>query len=260
MAYETLLYETEGEIGILTYNRPRIVNAINLQMLDELTDFWLERHQDFDTRVIIIRGAGEKGFCSGVDLKSASTDFAAEGGAPTPESIFNGQNKFSNVIKLMRTCPQPVIAAVHGPAMGAGMSFALAADVRLASEDAFFNAQYINIGVGGADMGSSYLLWRIVGWGHAAEMCLTGDRVPAAEAHRIGLVNHVYAREDLLPAAMAMATNMVSKSKLGLRLTKDAFNAALNAPSLEDVARMEDRNQALFMLSMMLEGRTVLGQ
>jgi enoyl-CoA hydratase/carnithine racemase len=192
--------------------------------------------------------------------RSESPGFPAEGPAPTPESIFNGQNKFSNTIKLMRTCPQPVIAAVHGPAMGAGMSFALAADVRLASEDAFFNAQYINIGVGGADMGSSYLLWRIVGWGHAAEMCLTGDRVPAAEALRIGLVNHVYAREDLLPAAMAMATNMVSKSKLGLRLTKDAFNAALNSPSLEDVARMEDRNQTLFMMSMMLEGRTVLGQ
>jgi enoyl-CoA hydratase/carnithine racemase len=259
MAYETLLYETEGEIGILTYDRPRVVNAINLQMLDELSDFWLERHRDFNTRVIIVRGAGEKGFCSGVDLKAASREFTGDGGVPTPESVFNGQNRFSNVIRLMRTCPQPVIAAVHGPAMGAGMSFALAADVRLASEDAFFNAQYINIGVGGADMGSSYLLWRIVGWGHAAEMCLTGDRVPAAEAYRIGLVNHVYSREDLLPAAMAMATNMVSKNKLGLRLTKDAFNAALNASSLEDATRMEDRNQAFFMVNMMLEGRMQLG-
>jgi len=254
MAYETLLYETEGEIGILTYNRPRVVNAINKKMIDELTDFWLEQHRDFDTRVIIIRGAGEKGFCSGVDLKSASSEFTGEGGVPTPESIFNGQNQFSNIIRLMRTCPQPIIAAVHGPAMGAGMSFALAADVRLASEDAFFNAQYINIGVGGADMGSSYFLWRIVGWGRAAEMCLTGDRVPAAEAYRIGLVSHVYPREELFGAAMAMATNMVSKNKLGLRLTKDAFNAALNASSLEDATRMEDRNQAFFLVSNFFEG------
>jgi len=143
MAYETLLYETEGEIGILTYNRPRVVNAINKKMIDELTDFWLEQHRDFDTRVIIIRGAGEKGFCSGVDLKSASSEFTGEGGVPTPESIFNGQNQFSNIIRLMRTCPQPIIAAVHGPAMGAGMSFALAADVRLASEEAFFNAHAV---------------------------------------------------------------------------------------------------------------------
>jgi enoyl-CoA hydratase/carnithine racemase len=260
MAYETLLYETEGETGILTYNRPRVVNAINMQMLDELTDFWEERHQDFDTRVIIIKGAGEKGFCSGVDLKSASTEFTGKGGIPTAESVMNGQNRFSNIIRLMRTCPQPVIAAVHGPSMGAGMSFALAADIRLASEDAFFNAQYINIGLGGADMGSSYLLWRIVGWGRAAEMCLTGDRVPAAEAYRIGLVNHVCSREDLIPAAMAMAANMLAKNKLGLRLTKDVFNAALNASSLEDATRMEDRNQVFLMTSGILEGRTELGE
>jgi enoyl-CoA hydratase/carnithine racemase len=260
MAYETLLYETAGEVGILTYNRPKIVNAINRKMLDELNDFWSERHADFQTRVVIVRGAGEKGFCSGVDLKAANTEFADAGGRPTPESIFNGQNLFSNIIRLMRTCPQPIIAAVHGPAMGAGMSFALASDVRLASEDAFFNAQYINIGVGGADMGSSYFLWRIVGWGRAAEMCLTGDRVPAAEAYRIGLVNHVYTREDLFPAAMAMATNMCSKSKLGLRLTKDAFNAALNASSVEDATRMEDRNQAFFLVSGLLEGAKQLGE
>ena len=259
MAYETLLYETEGEIGILTYNRPRVVNAINLQMLDELTDFWLERHRDFDTRVIIVRGAGEKGFCSGVDLKAASSEFTGEDGVPTPESIFNGQNRFSNIIRLMRTCPQPIIAAVHGPAMGAGMSFALAADVRLASEDAFFNAQYINIGTGGADMGSSYLLWRIVGWGKAAEMCMTGERVPAADAYRVGLVNHVHTREELLPAARAMATVMCSKNALGLRLTKDAFNAALNGSSLEDANRMEDRNQALIITNGITEGMKELG-
>lgn len=259
MAYETLLYETEGEIGILTYNRPRVVNAINRQMSEELTDFWHQRHSDFDTRVIIVKGAGEKGFCSGVDLKATSSEFMGEGGAPTPESIFNGQNSYSNIIRMMRTCPQPIIAAVHGPAMGAGMSFALAADVRLASEDAFFNAQYINIGVGGADMGSSYFLWRLVGWGRTAEMCLTGDRVPADEAHRIGLVNHVYSRDDLLPAAMAMAANMCTKGKLALRMTKDALNSALNAPSLEDVTRMEDRNQAFFMVNMLNEGIKGLG-
>ncbi len=257
MTYETLLYETEGEVGILTYNRPDIVNAINRKMLDELNEFWLERQTDYDTRVVIVKGAGEKGFCSGLDMKAAATEFAESGG-PTPETIISGQNRFSSVIRLMRSCPQPIIAAVHGPAMGAGMSMALAADVRLASEDAFFNAQYINIGTGGADMGSSYLLWRIVGWGPAAEMCLTGERVPAAEAYRIGLVNHVHTREDLLPAAKAMATVMCSKNKLGLRLTKDAFNAALNGSSLEDANRMEDRNQAFIIVSQMAEGQQAI--
>ncbi len=259
MAYETLLYETDGEIGVLTLNRPKVINAINRRMSEELTDFWRQRHQDFDTRVIIMRGAGDKGFCSGVDLKATSTEFMGEGGMPTPESVLNGQNSYSNIIRMMRTCPQPVIAAVHGPSMGAGMSFALAADIRLASEDAFFNAQYINIGVGGADMGSSYFLPKIVGWGRAAEMCLTGDRVPADEAYRIGLVNHVYSREELFGQAMAMATNMCTKGKLALRMTKDALNSALNAPSLEDVTRMEDRNQAFIMVNMLNEGAKGLG-
>jgi enoyl-CoA hydratase/carnithine racemase len=251
MDYETLLYEVADEIGTLTYNRPRVVNAINKLMLDELNDFWQARQQDFATRVLIVRGAGEKGFCSGLDMKAAAVEFHE--GVPTAESIYNGQNQFSSIIRLMRTCPQPVIAAVHGPAMGAGLSFALASDVRLAAENAMFCAQYINIGTGGADMGSSFFLPKIVGWGRAAEMCMTGDRVQAQEAYRIGLANHVYTMEELMPAALAMAAVMVSKTRLGLRLTKDAFNAALNGSSLEDANRMEDRNQAFFISGGLLQ-------
>ncbi len=258
MSYETLLYEVEGEVGVLTYNRPRVVNAINRQMLDDLYEFWLARQRDFETRVIIVTGGGEKGFCSGLDMKAVASEFAPEGG-PTGATTFEGQTKFSVIIRMMRSCPQPIIAAVHGPAMGAGLSFALAADVRLASEDAFFCAQYINIGTGGADMGSSFFLPKLVGWGRAAEMCMTGERVPAAEAHRIGLVNHVHPREDLLPAAKEMAASMCSKNKLGLCLTKDAFNAALNGSSLEDANRMEDRNQALIIANAITEGAKELG-
>ncbi|HEY5532205.1 MAG TPA: enoyl-CoA hydratase/isomerase family protein [Candidatus Anoxymicrobiaceae bacterium] len=258
MAYETLLFETEGEIGILTYNRPRVVNAVNKQMLDELYDFWIERQRDFATRVIIVTGGGEKGFCSGLDMKAVAEEFAPEGG-PTGATTFEGQTKFSVIIRLMRSCPQPIIAAVHGPAMGAGLSFALASDIRLASEDAFFCAQYINIGTGGADMGSSFFLPKLVGWGRAAEMCMTGERVPAAEAYRIGLANHIHPREDLLTAARAMAAAMCSKNNLGLRLTKDAFNAALNGSSLEDANRMEDRNQSLIIANGITEGMKGLG-
>ena len=258
MTYETLLFETEGDIGILTYNRPGVVNAINKQMLDELYDFWIERQRDFATRVIIVTGGGEKGFCSGLDMKAVAEEFAPEGG-PTGATTFEGQTKFSVIIRLMRSCPQPIIAAVHGPAMGAGLSFALASDIRLASEDAFFCAQYINIGTGGADMGSSFFLPKIVGWGRAAEMCMTGERVPAADAYRVGLANHVHSREELLPAARAMAATMCSKNNLGLRLTKDAFNAALNGSSLEDANRMEDRNQSLIIANGITEGMKGLG-
>jgi len=258
MGYETLTYETEDEVGILTYNRPKVVNALNLQMIEELYDFWQARQRDFDTRVIIVTGAGEKGFCSGLDMKAVVTEFAPPEGA-TAETTFNGQIHFSVLMRLMRSCPQPIIAAVHGPAMGAGLSFALASDVRLASEDSFFCAQYINIGTGGADLSSSFFLPKLVGWGRAAEMCMTGERVPAQDAYRIGLVNHVHTREDLIPAAKAMAAVMCSKNKFGLRMTKDAFNAALNGSSLEDANRMEDRNQALIIANAITEGAKELG-
>jgi enoyl-CoA hydratase/carnithine racemase len=250
MSAEYFLYEVEGEIGILTLNRPKVVNAVNSRMLEELNQFWQERQEDTDVRVIILRGAGEKGFCSGVDTKETSESLGnLSPGTSIAEYAYNIQKRWSSVIRLMRTCPQPIIAAIHGPAMGGGLAFASAADVRLASEDAMFCAQYINIGLGGADVGSSYFLWRIVGCGRAAEMCLTGAQVFAEEAYRIGLVNHLHSREDLMPAALEMANVMVGKTKLGLRLTKDALNAGLNLSSLEDAVKVEDRNQVFLALS-----------
>jgi enoyl-CoA hydratase/carnithine racemase len=249
MDYQTLIYEVDGPVGSLTLNRPAAVNAVNRQMMEELIDFWEERRRDFDTRVIILSGAGEKGFCAGFDMKDATEPEGYAKGGLSPESIYRNQSRFSGILKLMRICPQPIIAAVHGYAMGAGLSFAMASDIRLASRDAIFCAAFINIGVGGADLGSSYFLWRLVGWGKAAEMSYTGDRVPAEEAYRIGLVNHVHEREELIPQAKAIANNLVSKSPLGLQMTKEALNAGLNLASLDEAAMMENRNQA-YMLTM----------
>ncbi len=249
MEYETILYEVEGAVGTLTLNRPRSVNAVNRQMMEELLDFWERRQQDFETSVIILAGAGEKGFCAGFDMKDATEGYSAEG--MTPENIYRKQARFSGILKLMRSCPQPVIAAVHGYAMGAGMSFAMASDIRIASRDAVFCAAYINIGVGGADLASSYLLWRLVGFGKAAEMCYTGDRVPAEEAWRIGLANHLCEREELMEMARAVARNLAYKSPFALHLTKEALNAGLNASSMDEALMMENRNQS-YMLTMQL--------
>ncbi|RJP27718.1 MAG: enoyl-CoA hydratase/isomerase family protein [Actinobacteria bacterium] len=249
MDYETLLYEVEGPVGTLTLNRPKSVNAVNRKMMEELIDFWERRQLDFDTSVIILSGAGEKGFCAGFDMKDATEGYSREG--MTPENIYRNQSRFSVILKLMRTCPQPIIAAVHGYAMGAGMSFAMASDIRLASRDAVFCAAYINIGVGGADLASSYLLWRLVGFGKAAEMCYTGDRIPADEAWRIGLVNNLYERDELLAQAGAVSQNLAYKSPFALHLTKEALNAGLNASSMDEALMMENRNQS-YMLTMQL--------
>lgn len=246
MEYTTLDFVKDGPVGILTLNRPGVINAINMDMLSELNRFWQRMQNDYDTRVIVLKGAGEKGFCSGLDLKAAADFTKADF---TPENIYNNQRLFSSNIRLMRTCPQPIIAAMHGPVMGAGLAMACASDVRLAGDDAMFCAQYINIGTGGADMGSSYFLWRIMGWGRASQMCLTGERIQAPQALQTGLVTSVYSKEELFAAAMTMADTMVSKSKMGLRLTKEALNAGLNLSSLEETCKMEDRNQAYLLLS-----------
>ncbi len=250
MEYKTLNYDQEGEIGILTLNRPRVINAINVDMLKELNMFWTEMHDNFDIRVIVLKGAGEKGFCSGLDLNAAA-DFTD--GDFGPESIYINQRLFSSNIRLMRTCPQPIISAMHGPVMGAGLAMACGSDIRLGSDDSMFCAQYINIGTGGADMGSSYFLWRMVGWGRAAQMCLTGERVMAEEAYKIGLINSIHTKDNLFKAAIDMAKTMVSKSKMGLRLTKEVLNGGLNLTSLEDATKMEDRNQAYLVMGGMMQ-------
>lgn len=249
MEYQHLIYEVDGPVGTLTLNRPKSVNAVNREMMVELIDFWEQRQRDFATSVIVVTGAGEKGFCAGFDMKDATQGYAAEG--MTPEAIYYNQSRFSTILKLMRTCPQPIIAAVHGYAMGAGMSFAMASDIRLASRDAVFCAAYINIGVGGADLASSYLLWRLVGFGKAAEMCYSGDRIPAEEAYRIGLVNHLYDGDELPAQAGTVARNLAYKSPFALHLTKEALNAGLNAASMDEAMMMENRNQS-YMLTMTL--------
>ena len=244
MDYQTLLYETRGDIGILTYNRPEMANAMNGVMVEELIHFWQDRMADPKTRVIVTTGAGEKGFSSGADLKEAGQKQQEK---ESVDFFFFYQSRFSFLYRLMREAPQPIIAAVNGPALGGGLSLAIASDIRLACENAWFCAQYINIGLGGADMGSSYFLWRLVGWGKAIEMGLTGCRVSAEEASRIGLVNYVYPKQVLLEKAIEMAQVMASKSPSALYLTKEAFNSALNGISMEDAIKMENRNQALLM-------------
>lgn len=252
MEYNTIQYEVDGPIGTLTYNRPKTINAMNGEMIRELVDFWRQREDDFAVKVIITRGAGEKGFCSGMDLKEFS---GRADQTLSLDDFYGGQSYFSRIYRLMRSCPQPIIAAVHGPAMGGGLSLALASDICLASQDAMFCAQYINIGVGGADMGSSYFLWRIVGWRKAAEMCLTGIRIYAEEALRIGLVNYVYPRENLMAAAVEIAQSMASKSRIALHMTKEALNTALNATSLEDAIKLEDRNQSFMTMGGMVNSQ-----
>jgi len=242
MEYKTIIYETKGPVGILTLNRPECLNAANAAMSRELKKFLLERLDDLETRVLILTGAG-RGFCAGLDMKEAYANVPP--GGYHPKLAYERQRYFSDIILLMRQIPQPIIAAVNGPAAGAGFSFALASDIRYAAAEAKFSAAYINIGVGGADLGSSWFFPRAVGTANAARYLMTGDLFSAEEALRIGMVQAVFSKDNLMEEAMKLAQVMAGKSPLGLRLTKEALDRNIGGATLEDAIRLEDRNQAM---------------
>ncbi|ACL04386.1 Enoyl-CoA hydratase/isomerase [Desulfatibacillum aliphaticivorans] len=242
MGFETIQYEQKGPVGVLTLNRPNCLNAINYPMRDELEECLDQRMHDTETRVLVVTGAG-RGFSAGLDIKDSNITNPEWGF--TPASAYVRQKSFSDLILQMRRIPQPLIAAVNGAAAGAGFSITLACDIRLASSQAKFSAAYINIGVGGADMGCSWLFPRAVGNGNASRYMMTGDLFDANEALRMGLVQQIVDPDKLMDEALALAGKMASKSPLGLKLTKEAMDQNTGNVSLEQAIKLEDRNQAM---------------
>jgi len=247
MSYTTIEYEViEKGVGLLSLNRPDVYNAVNHQMMEELDDFWRERLYDLDTKVIILKGNGEKGFCAGLDMKE-TLEMAPK---MNTQEFYRFQARLARINLAMRRAPQPIITAVHGAAAGQGFSFVLASDIRVISPDARFCAAYINIGLGGADMSCSYFLPRMIGSGRAYEFMYTGQFMSSEEAVNLGLVSKMVDRDKLLDTAKEYASILMTKNHFGLRLTKEAININIDAGGLEAALNMEDRNQV--MLSMEL--------
>jgi enoyl-CoA hydratase/carnithine racemase len=212
--------------------------------MEELEAFWRERLYDLDTLIIIFTANGEKGFCAGLDIKETAAM------APTmnlPE-FYRFQTRLARINLAMRRAPQPIICAVHGAAAGQGFSFALASDIRIISPDARFNAAYINIGLGGADMSCSYFLPRIIGAGRAYEFMYTGNFLSAPDAMNLGFASRLVERDKLFDTAMEFADIMMTKNHMALRLTKEAINMNLDAGGLEAALNIEDRNQTLLAM------------
>lgn len=246
MNYETIEFDIlENGIGQLTLNRPAAYNAVNHKMMEELESFWRDRLYDLDTVLVILRGAGDKGFCAGLDMKEMGEQFANF----TVHEMYRFQARLARINLHMRRAPQPIIAAVHGSAAGQGFSMVLASDIRIISEDARFSAAYINIGLGGADMSCSYFLPRAIGTGRAYEYMYTGKFMSAQEAFQLGMVTQVVKREELMPVAMDYAHTLIGKNHFALRLTKEAINMNIDAVGLEQALNMEDRNQILLSVA-----------
>jgi enoyl-CoA hydratase len=250
MKFGTIKFEEpQPGVGLITLNRPDRLNAMNLQMVEDLYALFDQLRSQDKVRVLVITGEG-RGFCSGADLRD---EHMARQGA----SLFSSaavylvavQKKYSGVIVEMRRLPQPIISAVNGHAAGAGMCIAMASDVIIAGPGAKFTPSFINIGLSAGEIGSTYFLPRLVGGARAAEILFTGRTVDAEEAERIGLVSRLVEEESLMDAAMDTARIMLSKSTMGLCLTKEALNQNLNAPSLEAAIELENRNQSILVFT-----------
>jgi enoyl-CoA hydratase/carnithine racemase len=241
---EALLLERDGALEVITLNRPDACNAMNAELVDGLVSYFEGLRTRESVRVVMLRAAGEH-FCAGLDLRDAEFTPAER----SPHTLWNIQRRIARIYPAMRHCPQPIIAALHGAACGGGFSLALAADLRVASTDLRMNAAYLNIGLTGCDMGSSYFLPRLVNAAVASQLLLTGDDLHAERARELGLVAAVVAREALDKTARDYARRLLAAAPMGLRLTKESLNHALDAPGLEAAMAMEDRHQALLSLS-----------
>ncbi len=250
--WETLKLQTNAsheQIGLLTLNRPDKLNAISDGMMDDLHQCLDRLSRAFDCRVLILCGAGRL-FCAGADLTTNPLSEQTYDWAKFPDKVkvfWQLQTALSSAIAKFRAIPQPVIAAVHGAAVGGGMAMVNASDLVVASKSAKFVNAFIKIGVSGADCGSSFLLPRTVGFHRSAELLYSGRDLLAEEAFAWGYVNFLVDDDaDVVPHATKFAAdNMLTRSPMGLRLTKEALNANIEAASLGSAIKLEDRNQTV---------------
>lgn len=216
MGYDTILLDVKEKVAFITFNRPKVMNAFNTHMLHECIDAMEKCRDDGNVRVVVFRGAGDKAFSAGADIAEIKDN------GPWEQLVYNRLwIQFFHMIENVR---KPMIASVHGYAPGGGTELSLCCDIVLASEDAKFGLAEIKIGViPGA--GACVRLPRWVGKAKAMEILMTGDFLPAAEAHRIGLVNHVVPRDQLESFTWEFAQKLAQKSPLALAAAKAAVNA-----------------------------------
>ncbi len=230
-------------IALLTLHRPDKLNAMTAELVQALHEHLDAVAVDPTVRVVVLTGAG-RGFCAGLDLGGYGATPHTEGLGRT-QAGFATQRHIAALIPHLRSLPQPVIAAVNGPAAGGGFALVLGSDVRLAARSARFNAAFIRIGLSACDIGTSWLLPRLVGVARAQELMLTGRVFDADEAHRIGLVVDVVDDDVLLDAALTKAAEIMRNTPFGVALTKEGMWSALEIPGLQAAIDLENRQQIM---------------
>jgi enoyl-CoA hydratase len=224
MAYENLLYEKKDGIAYITFNRPKVLNALNRKTIEELQVILLDARDDSSVRVLVITGAGEKAFVAGADINELAQQTPVGG----KEFSLFGQGVFH----LLETMGKPSICAINGFALGGGCECALSCSIRLASKNAKLGQPEVKLGIL-PGYGGSQRLARLCGKGTAHELCLTGEMISAEEAQRIGLVNHVYEPAELMSAAEAMAKKIIEKAPLAVKYCMEAIERGSEMPQEE---------------------------
>ncbi len=230
-------------VSVVRLNRPEQLNAMSIELCLELRDTLEQIGRDNDCRIIVLTGSG-RAFCSGLDLKDDSAIPNIEG-LPIPRIGPHAMRIYSKLVPTMRQVPQPIIAAINGAAYGGGLCLALAADLRVASESALFNATGIVNGLTSTELGASWLLPRLIGAANSNDILLTGRRIDAREALRMGLVSRVVPDAELLELALEIASGMCEYSPYGVQMTKQVLWANLENSSLMAAIELEDRNQLM---------------
>ena len=230
-------------VRLLTLDRPDRLNAMSGELIRDLHRALDQVAADDECRVVVLTGAG-RGFCAGLDLKERPSH---QPGAVqiSPQSRMHVQQAIAALVPKLRNLRQPVIAAVNGPCVGAGLALSLAADIRICSTAATFGNAAILLGLSGAEMGMSYFLPRIVGASVAADWMLTGRIVSAEEADRRGLVSELVEPPLLVERALEIASGIAELAPLGVQLTKRAIQVNTDAAGLESALELENRNQVL---------------
>ena len=243
-AADVLVERPRPEVALVTLNRPHHLNALTSEMTERLFTTFDELARDTTCRVVVLTGAG-RGFCAGDDVVDYRPPAWVPGDVGAVQSNMLQQKHLATLVPRLRALPQPVIAAVNGPAAGAGYALALGADLRLAAASALFANGFVKIGASGCELGLSWLLQRIVGATRAAELVLTGRRIGAEEAERIGLVLRVVPDGEVVEAALSLADEIVENTPFATWMGKATLWSNLEIPSLEAAIDLEARTQIL---------------
>ena len=227
MDYQNILCAVENGIATITINRPKALNALNLDTVTELKDAIEKIAVDKAVKVVVITGAGEKSFVAGADIKEMATKTPAEG----REWGQFGQNVFTEIENM----PQPVIAAINGFCLGGGCELSCACDIRYASDNAKFGQPEVGLGIT-PGFGGTQRLTRVVGRGQAKELIYTGGMIGAEDAKAIGLVNKVVPQEELMPAVLKLAGKIAKNAPVAVQLSKAAINRGINCDVVTGIA------------------------